>query len=115
LRDGGISEEDARQAHDLRDLWHDSWPRVATGFPLDIEVEFALEQEILDLVRTLRLELVGQDRYGDRFMAALHERLRVDTLRRLPALPLHDHHLVGFAYELSDQCRFGFLDDGAAR
>ncbi|MFC5107472.1 dsDNA nuclease domain-containing protein [Kibdelosporangium philippinense] len=115
LHDGGISDEDKQQALDLRDLWHDSWPRVTTGFPQDIEVEFALEQEILDLVRTLRLELAGQDRYGVRFMAALHQRLRLDTLRGRPALPLHDRHLVGLAYELSDQCRFGFVDEGAAQ
>ena len=60
----------------------------------------------------LRLELAGRDRYGMRFMAALHERLRLDTLRSCTVLPLHDHHLVGFAYELSDQCRFGFVDEG---
>ena len=113
LHDGDVGEADVQQAQGLRDLWHDSWPRVTTGFPQDIEVEFALEQEILDLVRTLRLELAGQDRFGTRFMAALHERLRVDTLRRQPALPLHDRHILGFAYELSDQCRFAFVDDGA--
>lgn len=115
LRDGGIGKDDEQQAHALRDLWHDSWPRLTTGFPQDIEVEFALEQDILDLVRTLRLELAGQDRYGIRFMAALHQRLRLDALRSHPALPLHDHHLVGFAYELSDRCRFRFVDEGAAQ
>lgn len=114
LRDGGISRDDEQQAHDLRSLWHDSWPRMKTGFPQDIEVEFALEQDILDLVRTLRLELAGQDRYGVRFMAALHQRLQLDSLRSRPALPLHDRHLVGFAYELSDRCRFGFIDEGGS-
>jgi hypothetical protein len=115
LRDGGIGKDDEQQAHDLRDLWHDSWQRVITGFPQDIEVEFALEQDILDLVRMLRLDLAGQDRYGIRFIAALHQRLRLDNLRSRPALPLHDRHLLGFAYELSDRCRFGFVDEGAAQ
>lgn len=111
LRAGRVSEEDQKQARELRDLWHDSWPRVATGFPQDLEVEYALEQEILNLVRALRLELTGVDKFGTRLMVKLHEHLRVDSLRQRVALPLHDHHLLGFAYELSDQCRFAFTDE----
>ena len=114
LTDGGVSGDDRKQIQGLRDLWHDSWPRITTGFPQDLEVEYALEQEILNLVRVLRLKLAGQSHFGTKLIAALHERLRVDALRDRPALALHDTHLQGFAYELSDQCLFDFLDLGAS-
>ncbi|ROP41873.1 uncharacterized protein DUF4297 [Saccharothrix texasensis] len=114
LTDGEVGPDDREQALDLRDLWHDSWPRIATGFPQDLQVQYALEQDIMNLVRSLRLELAGADHFGTRLMAALHERLTVDALKSTPALPLHDYHLAGFAYELSDRCRFEFRVPGAA-
>jgi hypothetical protein len=114
LTDARVHDDDRIHTQGLRDLWHDSWPRIATGFPQDLDVQYALEQEILNLVRILRLELAGQDNFGTRLIAALHARLRIDALNSKPALALHDTHLQGFAYELSDQCLFNFLDIGAS-
>ncbi|MFI9811582.1 dsDNA nuclease domain-containing protein [Saccharothrix variisporea] len=114
LCEAKVGDDDQRQAQQLRDLWHDSWPKMATGFPQDLEVEYALEQDILNFVRSLKLQLVGADHFGTRLMAALNEGLGVHRLKGRLALPLHDHHVVGFAYELSDRCYFTFLDPGEA-
>lgn len=114
LLDAGVGDDDRKYAQRMRNLWHDSWQRLSTGFPQDLELEYELEEEVLHVVRSLRLELTGTPHFGSRLIAALHERLQVKGLRDEPTLALHDAHLRGLAYELSDQCLFNFKDFGAS-
>ncbi|NGY65338.1 DUF4297 domain-containing protein [Lentzea sp. NEAU-D13] len=110
----GVGEDDRKYAQRMRNLWHDSWQRLNTGFPQDFELEFELEEDVLHVVRTLRLELNGESHFASRLIAGLHERVRVKKLTDEPSLALHDAHLRGLAYELSDQCLFDFKDLGAS-
>lgn len=114
LLDAGVGDDDRKYAQRMRNLWHDSWQRLSTGFPQDLELEYELEEEVLHVVRSLRLELTGTQHFGSRLIAALHERLRINGLRDEPTLALHDAHLRGLAYELSDRCLFNFKDFGAS-
>ncbi|GAA3121492.1 hypothetical protein GCM10010466_10510 [Planomonospora alba] len=61
----------------LRDLWLHIWPQARTGFPEDIETQFRLETEVLDIVRRIRAQLVdASGHYGIQFQALLHAELR---------------------------------------
>jgi hypothetical protein len=113
---GLIDAAEQENALRLRDLWLHTWPQARTGFPEDVETEFRLELEILDIVRRVRLLLVGTgEPYGIQFQALLHQELRTASLASKISVPLDDFHIVGLAYELSDMCRFGFARPAGER
>ncbi|MDG4768029.1 dsDNA nuclease domain-containing protein [Solwaraspora sp. WMMD406] len=115
MRLGLLDEAEQDNALRLRDLWLHTWPQAKTGFPEDIETEFRLEMEILDVVRRVRHQLIDKaGPYGVQFQALLHQELREAKLSSKVSVPLDDFHIVGFAYELSDLCKFGFARPGAA-
>lgn len=104
-----IDEAEQENALRLRDLWLHVWPQARTGFPEDIETEYRLELEILDIVRNVRQMMIGKsDPYGVQFQALLHQHLRQARLSSKVNVPLDDFHILGLAYELSDLCKFGF-------
>ncbi|MEV4691097.1 hypothetical protein AB0K27_08230 [Micromonospora echinospora] len=110
MADASIDEGEQENAANLRDLWIDTWPRVSTGFPEDIQTLYTLELEILDIVREVRVELSESptEPFGPRFQVALHRAIKKSRLSDMGGLPLSHHHLIGFAYELSDLCKFRF-------
>ncbi|MFI7075032.1 hypothetical protein, partial [Micromonospora sediminicola] len=109
MRDARIDADEQENALRLRDLWMHAWPQARTGFPEDVETEFRLEMEILDIVRRIRQQLIDKSgHYGIHFQAMLHQELRQANLSSKVSVPLDDFHVLGFAYELSDLCRFGF-------
>lgn len=111
-----IDEADQLQALRLRDLWLHIWPQVKTEFPEDVETEFRLELEILEVVREVHQHLIDvPDPYGIRFQALLHHSLRKAELGSRTSTPFDGFHILGFAYELSDLCRFGFTRQGRGR
>lgn len=110
MDDASIDDGEQENAANLRDLWIDTWPRISTGFPEDIQTLYILELEILDIVREVRVELSESptEPFGPRFQVALHKAVKKSRLSDIAGLPLSHHHLIGFAYELSDLCKFRF-------
>lgn len=116
MTDARVDEPDQLQALRLRDLWLHVWPQVKTGFPEDVEAEFRLELEILEVVREIHQQLIDTpDPYGVRFQLLLHQLLRKADLGARTSTPLDGFHILGFAYELSDLCRFTFTRPGSGR
>lgn len=114
MRAGRIDTDEQENALRLRDLWLHTWPQARTGFPEDIETEFRLEMEILEIVRRVRHQLIfTSGHFGLQFQALLHEELRQAKLSSKVSVPLDDFHVLGLAYELSDMCRFGFTRPAA--
>ncbi|MEU4424800.1 hypothetical protein AB0F81_29620 [Actinoplanes sp. NPDC024001] len=110
MRTAMMGEDEQANALGMRDLWLHIWPQARTGFPEDIETQYRLEMEILDIVRQIRAQLIGSNgHYGVQFQALLHSELRRAELGKKITVPLNDFHILGFAYELSDMCKFGFL------
>lgn len=115
MQDGDIEPHEQDYAASLRDLWLDTWPRVKTGFTQDVQLLYGLELEIMERVRNLRIDLAGApEPYGAKFQIELHNILRQSRLNEVVGLPLSDFHIIGFAYELSNKCRFPFTRLGAA-
>jgi hypothetical protein len=106
----GIEAHDRDQAASLRDLWIDTWPRVSTGFPEDVQILYRLELELVELARAVRVEVAdtGAEPFGPRFQTALHKRVRESRICETVGLPLDFFHIMGFAYELSNMCKFNF-------
>ncbi|MGV9310344.1 hypothetical protein ACWDLG_43855 [Nonomuraea sp. NPDC003727] len=70
--------------------------------------------EILDIVRRIRAQLIGKSgHHGIQFQALLHAELRRAELSKKISVPLDDFHILGYAYELSDMCKFGFSRPGS--
>jgi hypothetical protein len=116
MTDADVDEPDQLNALRLRDLWLHFWPQVKTGFPEDVETEFRLELEILEVVREVHHQLIDTpDPYGVRFQALLHQSLRKADLGARTSIPLDRLHILGYAYELSDLCRFTFTRPGSRR
>jgi hypothetical protein len=104
-----MGAEEQHHGLSLRDLWLHIWPQIRTGFPEDVETLFRLELEILDVVRRTRAQLTGSPgHYGIQFQALLHDELRRAELTHTTGLRFDAFHILGYAYELSDMCRFGF-------
>ncbi|MGV9386498.1 dsDNA nuclease domain-containing protein [Nonomuraea sp. NPDC003707] len=113
MRDALMGDDERDNALGLRDLWLHIWPQARTGFPEDIETQFRLEMEILDIVRRIRAQLIGKGgHYGIQFQDLLHAELRRAELSKKISVPLDDFHILGYAYELSDMCKFGFSRPG---
>ncbi|MFF5084990.1 dsDNA nuclease domain-containing protein [Actinoplanes sp. NPDC000266] len=109
MRAAMMGDDERDNALGMRDLWLHTWPQARTGFPEDIETQYRLEMEILDIVRQIRAQLIGKSgHYGIQFQALLHSELRRAELSKKTSVPLDDFHILGYAYELSDMCKFGF-------
>lgn len=116
MADGGLSAS----AHHLAERWRSAWYTTRRSrlpdLPGDAAVIFQIETEVLEQVLEAQEEVVqaGTTPYGPAFFHRLRDKIRVSTFRDPPPLRMNDQHALGVAFEVSEQCEFGFLPPDSA-
>jgi hypothetical protein len=111
LRRGNVGPTAIQSARNLRSSWLKLRETWSTGLPGDREAVEDLAARIL--IAAQRAERAARNTgapWGDQMNAFLQDELTVANVGIHPFV-FDDHHLVGFAYELAEQCRIWFSDE----
>jgi len=102
---GGLGPTAVESARRLRSAWlavRNRWSNELPGGNLELDDS---KTRVLHIVQQAETASLGQSEpYGLAMQRDLEQRLRVGMLGRAPLIPVSDHHLLGLAYELTDEC-----------
>ena len=114
LSRGGVGPTAIRSAQRERALWAELEARFRGDLPgADSEVE-DLRTRVLDGVAAAEEEILSQEHraaYGPELLAMVRQRLTVEGLTRPPMFPLEDVHLLGLAFQLTDECQVWWSEE----
>jgi hypothetical protein len=112
---GRLSTAKHEWAERLRSAWYTTRAGQLPDLPGDAAMVAQIETEVLELVieaqDTAAIQCPAPDpghRFAPALLAALRQGLTVDRFQQRPPLAINDRHAVGVAFDLSDQCYFGF-------
>jgi Cap4 dsDNA endonuclease len=114
LERGGIGPTSRHSAQRERALWAELEARYRSDLPgVNSELE-DLRTRVLDLVSAAEVEVLSKDhavQYGAALLAKVRDTLQVGRLTRTPALPIEDVHLLGLAFQLTDECEVWWSEE----
>jgi hypothetical protein len=111
LRRGDVGPTAIQSARNLRSSWLKLRATWSTGLPGDREaVEDLAARIVIAAQGAERVARQDGNPWGDRMNGLLQQELTVANIGR-HAYVVDDHHLAGFAYELTEQCRIWFSEE----
>ena len=111
LTRGGIGPSALNDAKRLRSTWlrlRKTWSKDLPGEEPEFE---DLASQVLHIAQQAETATRGGGgAYGAAMLQEVERRLKVDLLRRRPALPVLDEHLLGLVYQLTEDCLVWWSD-----
>jgi hypothetical protein len=111
LRRGDVGPTAVQSARNLRSSWHKFRATWTTGLPGDREgLEDLAARIVIAAQRAEHHARQEGSPWGDRMNRLLQDEVTIANVGKHP-FAVDDHHLIGFAYELTEQCRIWFSDE----
>ncbi|MFC7918505.1 dsDNA nuclease domain-containing protein [Streptomyces cinereoruber] len=106
LRRGGIGETGIQSARRTRSSWATFEAQYSSPLPHEGDLVDDLKTRVLHEAAMAEAESFTESApYGRKMLAILHSKLTPDGIGAAPGIPLDRLHLLGLAYQLTDECK----------
>ncbi|TXC98901.1 DUF4297 domain-containing protein [Streptomyces sp. ISID311] len=106
LRRGGIGETGIQSARRMRRSWATFEAQYSSPLPHEGDLVDDLKTRVLHEAAMAETEtFTDSSPYGRKMLAVLHNKLTPDGIGAAPEIPLDRLHLLGLAYQLTDECK----------
>lgn len=114
LERGGVGPTSIRSAQRTRALWAEVEARFRGDYPgADVEIE-DLRTRVLEAVSAVEDDVLGDTHptpYGPTLLSRVRSALRIEAIAPAAVFPIEDLHLLGLAFQLTDECQVWWSEE----